>query len=347
MNSPTYYICGTPSDKRGFQFTTNNGPVLPGKPGTYLDRVPSEALKSGDYRRIERVSLQNLTYTCLTWYKAIEPNDTVNNRGAYIGVGCITPTPINPAESLAIAAKINLIQYYLSSLRDENNRFPDDFSLEEIPWHRFSENDFILRDAETLFVATLGSEAFNNQPLVELYADEFSEKDGTTFFKYGRLWRKSEKNNVFLAHKIEQVSEEKEILQRVIKDTPSTTCPPTQTKKKTNKNSQPILVLSTGLILVLAIAVVLKFLPNNLVNRSFISSTSHDYNRHNHVRNSGQLSNTTPIVSPNQIQIFSDVIPKKNPDDTVNDDSPSGIEKTESMNIVEKRQRLISRSNDN
>ena len=214
----TYYVCGTPSNKGGFQYSTSNGHALPGEPGTYLDRVPNDKLKEGDYRRIERFTHHDILYTSFTWYKTIEPNDTEYNRGAYIGVGCLTSQPLEPAQSVAIATIIDLIQFYLAGQRDHRNRFLPDFSMDSIPWESFSENNFILRDAEIQHLASTGRPPFDHHRLLEFHGAEFYDSAGSVFLQYERQWRKSENNKVLLAQKIEQLNEENIKLQRKAKE---------------------------------------------------------------------------------------------------------------------------------
>ena len=370
MIERTYYVCGTPSNKGGFQYTTSNGLVLPGEPGTYLDRVPSDKLKEGDYRRIERFTHHDILYTSFTWYKAIEPNDTEYNRGAYIGVGCLTSQALEPAQSIAISTKIELVQLYLADQRDHRNRFLPDFSMDSIPWENFSENNFIIRDAEIQYLASTGRPPFDHHRLLEFHGAEFYDRAGSVFLEYERHWRKSEENNILLAQKIEQLNEDNIKLQRKVKElrenriretskldrsshgdslfnTPvkieynSQNSPPSHKQrflyhdtKKRNPRIKTTILTSTAILIVLATASASVYY---LKSQYFFSNISeyHPQSRQDNLIKS-------PITDDTLGEINNNDIPVHALDDHSDEVHGPTTDHPERLDIVEKRKRLIS-----
>jgi hypothetical protein len=86
MPGLAFFICGTPSNNRGFEFVALGPEQLPGSPETYLDKPPSDAIES---HRIEEIQIAGRRYVACSRVLRINPNDAEANRGAYIAVGVL------------------------------------------------------------------------------------------------------------------------------------------------------------------------------------------------------------------------------------------------------------------
>jgi hypothetical protein len=86
MSGVAFFVCGTPSNHRGFELVELGPERLPGSPETYLDRQPPEY---ADCHRVESVVVDGQRYVQCCRVLKINPNDAEANRGAYVAVGCI------------------------------------------------------------------------------------------------------------------------------------------------------------------------------------------------------------------------------------------------------------------
>jgi hypothetical protein len=86
MPGVAFFVCGTPSNNRGFELVELGPAKLPGAPGSYLDKAPADAAES---HRIESLSIDGQRYVQYSRVLRINPNDVEANRGAYIAVGCL------------------------------------------------------------------------------------------------------------------------------------------------------------------------------------------------------------------------------------------------------------------
>ena len=86
MPGVAFFVCGTPSNNRGFEFVELGPERLPGTPEAYLDKAPSDAVEC---HRIESILIADQRYVEYSRVLRINPNDAQANRGAYIAVGCL------------------------------------------------------------------------------------------------------------------------------------------------------------------------------------------------------------------------------------------------------------------
>ena len=81
-----FFVCGTPSNNRGFELVELGPEKLPGTPAAYLDKAPAEA---AECHRVESIHVDGQRYVQYSRVLRINPNDAQANRGAYVAVGCV------------------------------------------------------------------------------------------------------------------------------------------------------------------------------------------------------------------------------------------------------------------
>ena len=126
MSGVAFFVCGTPSNQRGFELVELGPEKLPGSPEAYLDKAPPEA---ADCHRIESVVVDGQRYVQCSRVLRINPNDAEANRGAYVAVGCLI------RERLALHAVANCVDMVaelygrVSSALTPDRAFPAGFRL--------------------------------------------------------------------------------------------------------------------------------------------------------------------------------------------------------------------------
>ena len=129
---PIFFVCGTPSDRHGFEYKALDGRRLPPRLARYVDAIPKEKFpKRGEathtFRRIEEGELGGAIYAESRW---IHPNDTDHNRGAYIAAGCWAEAPLSPTQAIEALHRIEDIHDDLAAHRDRGaEAFPPGFRL--------------------------------------------------------------------------------------------------------------------------------------------------------------------------------------------------------------------------
>ena len=125
MSGVAFFVCGTPSNNRGFELVELGPAKLPGSPEAYLDKAPALA----ECHRIESVLIDGERHVQYSRVLKINPNDAEANRGAYIAVGCLI------RERLALGAVANCLDVVselygrvLSAMTAER-AFPANFRL--------------------------------------------------------------------------------------------------------------------------------------------------------------------------------------------------------------------------
>src|SRR5687767_3509669 len=86
MPGVAFFVCGTPSNNRGFELVELGPERLPGAPEAYLDKAPADAVES---HRIESILVAGQRHVEYSRVLRINPNDSEANRGAYVAVGCL------------------------------------------------------------------------------------------------------------------------------------------------------------------------------------------------------------------------------------------------------------------
>jgi hypothetical protein len=86
MLGVAFFVCGTPSNNRGFELVELGPEKLPGSPAAYLDKAPAGTVEC---HRIEPLQIDGQRYVQYSRILRINPNDAQANRGAYLAVGCL------------------------------------------------------------------------------------------------------------------------------------------------------------------------------------------------------------------------------------------------------------------
>ena len=130
--SPIFFVCGTPSDRYGFECKSLDGRRLPDQSAKFIDVVPKDKFpKRGVATHIlHRVDTGGTGTAIYAEYRWIHPNDTEHNRGAYIAVGCWTETPLTIAQAMEALYRIETVHSDLAAKRNpDTDIFPPEFQL--------------------------------------------------------------------------------------------------------------------------------------------------------------------------------------------------------------------------
>ena len=129
---PIFFVCGTPSDRHGFEYKALDGRRLPPRLANYVDAIPKEKFpERGEathiFVRIGEGELDGAIYAESRW---IHPNDTEHNRGAYIAAGCWVEAPFSPTRAIEALHRIEDIHDDLAAHRGRGaEAFPPGFRL--------------------------------------------------------------------------------------------------------------------------------------------------------------------------------------------------------------------------
>jgi len=132
MSQYSFFVCGTPSNKRGFEWICSGTKKLPGVPGRYLDVFDRKTMGEGKTYVSRVVEAEGRKYAMLTLYEPINPYDDETNRGAFIASGIITGGGISLDEVLSSFMVLNHMCAELTKMRDSRNAFPPGFSLKNL-----------------------------------------------------------------------------------------------------------------------------------------------------------------------------------------------------------------------
>ncbi len=132
LKSPVYFICGTPTDKNGFECITLDGQRFPDRYGRCLEVIPAREFSDqiGVRHLFHRQGDKEDGWAMYAEYRSIHPNDTDQNRGAYIAAGCWSSKPLFPEQLMSALKTISAVHRSLAEKRDpKTNSFPPKFRL--------------------------------------------------------------------------------------------------------------------------------------------------------------------------------------------------------------------------
>ena len=130
--APIYFVCGTPSDRYGFEYKALDGRHLPRPAAKHLDvdlsnKFPQRGVSTHCFRR-DRVEERDAAI--YIEYRWIHPNDTDHNRGAFIAVGCWVDTSLTIVQAVEALCRIGRIHDDLAARRDpDTDAFLPEFQL--------------------------------------------------------------------------------------------------------------------------------------------------------------------------------------------------------------------------
>jgi hypothetical protein len=160
MSGVAFFVCGTPSNNRGFELVELGPEKLPGSPETYLDKAPPEA---AECHRVESVIVDGRRYVQCSRVLRINPNDAEANRGAYIAVGCLI------RERLALHAVANCLDVVaelhgrVSSALTRDRAFPAGFRLADFTYVGPPLEERAAEQCSPLLVADVVLQALNGE----------------------------------------------------------------------------------------------------------------------------------------------------------------------------------------
>ena len=164
MSGVAFFVCGTPSNHRGFELVELGPERLPGSPETYLDKPPPDA---AECHRVESVVVDSQRYVQCSRVLRINPNDAEANRGAYVAVGCLL------RERLAFHAVANCLdvaaELYgrVSSALTSDRSFPVGYRLGDFAHVGAPLDERAAYQCSPLLVADVVTQALNGEGSVD------------------------------------------------------------------------------------------------------------------------------------------------------------------------------------
>ena len=166
-----FFICGTPSDKGGFEYAELGPDALPGNPLNYLDR--RLATRKHFSYDIEIVSVGQSQVAVYAQSYPINPNDSEINRGAFLAVGFVcTTTPSLHAATNWICHTGEIATNLRTKLKS-NNTLPKGFRLKEFTYESL-RSDLLTNQCSPLLRADLLLQATHR-------TGKFEHRDSFTF----------------------------------------------------------------------------------------------------------------------------------------------------------------------
>ena len=164
MSGVAFFVCGTPSNHRGFELVELGPERLPGSPESYLDKAPPDA---AECHRIESVVVDGQRYVQCSRVLRINPNDAEANRGAYVAVGCLI------RERLALHAVANCLDVVaelygrVSSALTPDRAFPAGFRFADFQHAGSPLDERAAYHCSPLLVADVVLQALNGEGPVD------------------------------------------------------------------------------------------------------------------------------------------------------------------------------------
>jgi hypothetical protein len=191
MSGVAFFVCGTPSNHRGFELVELGPEKLPGSPETYLDKAPPQA---AECHRIESVVVDGQRHVQCSRVLRINPNDAEANRGAYIAVGCLLRERL-PLHAIAncLDAVAELYGRVASALTPDR-AFPAGFRLADFEHSGSPLDERAAHHCSPLLVADVVLQALNGEgPVdwakakeVELIPAQMTSADAGRYQLYSR-----------------------------------------------------------------------------------------------------------------------------------------------------------------
>lgn len=164
MSGVAFFVCGTPSNNRGFELVELGPERLPGSPESYLDKAPPDA---AECHRIESVVVDGQRYVQCSRVLRINPNDAEANRGAYVAVGCLL------RERLAFHAVANCLDVVaelygrVSSALTPERSFPAGYRLADFTHVGAPLGERAAYQCSPLLVADVVAQALNGEGSID------------------------------------------------------------------------------------------------------------------------------------------------------------------------------------
>ncbi len=164
MSGVAFFVCGTPSNNRGFELVELGPERLPGSPESYLDKAPPDA---AECHRIESVVVDGQRYVQCSRVLRINPNDADANRGAYVAVGCLL------RERLAFHAVANCLDVVaeiygrVSSTLTQDRSFPAGYRLADFTHVGAPLEERAAYQCSPLLVADVVAQALNGEGSID------------------------------------------------------------------------------------------------------------------------------------------------------------------------------------
>src|SRR5690349_6310331 len=160
MSGVAFFVCGTPSNNRGFELVELGPERLPGSPESYLDKPPPDA---AECHRVESVVVDGQRHVLCSRVLRINPNDAEANRGAYVAVGCLLRERLGLN---AIANCLDLIAELsgrVASALTAQRSFPAGFRLGQLALAGAALDESAAYQCSPLLVVDVVAQALNGE----------------------------------------------------------------------------------------------------------------------------------------------------------------------------------------
>ena len=157
----SFFVCGTPTDKGGFELVELGPSPLPGTPSHYLDRGLAHPEQTT--HDVQSLVVDGARYIRYVQSQPINPSDSASNRGAYLSVGFMSAT----VPTLHVAANcIAFVSETAGRVRahlDANTSFPPGFRLQQLSYGSPLTLDLFTHFASPLLLSDLLLQAANRK----------------------------------------------------------------------------------------------------------------------------------------------------------------------------------------
>jgi hypothetical protein len=164
MPGVAFFVCGTPSNNRGFELVELGPERLPGSPESYLDKAPADA---AECHRIESLLIAGQRHVEYSRVIRINPNDAEANRGAYVAVGCLI------GERVAFHTVANCVDVVselygrVSSALTPERSFPVGFRFTDLAQAASALDERTAHHCSPLLVADVVLQALNGEGSID------------------------------------------------------------------------------------------------------------------------------------------------------------------------------------
>jgi hypothetical protein len=164
MPGVAFFVCGTPSNNRGFELVELGPERLPGAPEAYLDKAPADAVES---HRIESILIAGQRHVEYSRVLRINPNDAEANRGAYVAVGCLIGQRVALHTVANCVDVVSELYGRVSGALTPERSFPVGFRLADLAHTAAAFDERMAHQCSPLLVADVVLQALNGEGSID------------------------------------------------------------------------------------------------------------------------------------------------------------------------------------
>jgi hypothetical protein len=164
MPGVAFFLCGTPSNNRGFELVELGPERLPGAPEAYLDKAPGDA---AECHRVESILIGGQRHVEYSRVLRINPNDAEANRGAYVAVGCLIGQRVAFHTVCNCVDAVSELYGRVSSALTPERSFPVGFRLTDLAHTGVPFDERTAYPCSPLLVADVVLQALNGEGSID------------------------------------------------------------------------------------------------------------------------------------------------------------------------------------